>query len=70
MAESYIDAKTLAGHLGVAISTIYNKTSMGKIPYHTLPGSSRPRYRLSEVERVMASGNCCRKRRRRMLSAI
>lgn len=70
MAESYIDAKTLASYLGVDIKTIYNKKSLKKIPYHTLPGSSRPRYRLSEVEAEMMKGRFRHKRRKKRDDAL
>lgn len=59
--ERYVGARDVAAHLGVALKTIYNMRASGRIPAHYLPGSSRPRYKISEVERVMS----CRRPRRR-----
>lgn len=61
--EKYITVKQLAEHLAISPKTVMNKTQLGQIPCHRLPGSSRPRYRLSEVERVMVSGYRRRGRR-------
>lgn len=60
MSERFVDAAGLASHLGVKVETIYTWQSRGRLPAHYLPGSSRPRYKISEVERKMS----CRKRRR------
>jgi predicted site-specific integrase-resolvase len=59
--EGFVDSSALASHLGVEVGTVYTWQSMGRLPVHYLPGSSRPRYKISEVERSMS----CRRRRRR-----
>jgi predicted site-specific integrase-resolvase len=60
--ERFVTPRELGEHLGISYKTVLNKTHLGHIPCHRLPGSIRPRYRISEVERVMATG---RRRRRR-----
>jgi len=63
--EAFVDAGQLAAHLGVSLKTIHNWNSAGRLPAHYLPGSSRPRFRISEVERRMP----CRRPRRKAAGA-
>lgn len=47
--EPWVDKRAVARHLGVSTRWVEIKMHEG-LPYERLPGSTRPRYRLSQVD--------------------
>lgn len=50
--EDFITADQAAGHLKMAVKTLYKKARLGLIPAHRLPGNHKGplRFRLSEID--------------------
>lgn len=54
--ERYVNAATLAAHLGISHRTVAKMAREGRIPAHPVSGTARRtwRFKLSEVERYLA----------------
>ena len=51
MTKPWMNAKEVAAYTGLALPTIYSKTSRGEMPVHR--GSGLPRYHRDEIDRWM-----------------